>query len=147
MDLSWYRIQTDCESLASKIRASGKDYESMLCITRGGGFIGSFLSELLNYRKIRTISLQYYNRQKRGEAVLELVPPEIATLRGNVILVDDLIDSGKTMKFVIDKYSYLANFDVAVLYDKGGGSIRPQYFVDKVSADEWITFPWETSGD
>lgn len=147
MDLSWYRFETDAETLASKIRASEVEYESMLCIARGGLILGGYLANLLSFRKLRTISLQYYKGQRRGGDVVELIPPEISTLGGKILLVDDLIDSGKTVKYVIDKYGHLCSFDVGVLYDKGGGQIRPTYLVDKVPSEDWITFPWEVSGD
>ena len=68
-------------------------------------------------------------------------------MEGKILLVDDLIDSGGTVKFMVDNYSDEIDFDIAVLYDKGGGEIRPSYLIDNIPRDEWVTFPWEITGD
>jgi len=143
MDLSWFRIQTDIEELASKIRSSGEEFDHMLCVARGGLVIGGLLSHLIKVGKISSIDLKHYKGQMALEEVSEISPACAVTQGEKVLVVDDLVDTGDTAKFVHDKYGDDVNIKVAVLYDKTEGKNPPDFCVEEAPADEWITFPWE----
>lgn len=146
MDVSWQNIEIDCEILASNIQEADTPYNKILCVARGGLFVGGLLAEILGIRDVSVISTRHYNHMKQLDTVEEITPPCRLPKDEKILLVDDLIDSGGTVEFILSEYQKTP-MDVAVLYDKGGGDIRPKYFVEKVDREEWVTFPWEVRGD
>jgi hypoxanthine phosphoribosyltransferase len=62
----------------------------------------------------------------------------------NVLLIDDITDTGDTLRVSIE---YLKSFDpkeikTAVIIHKARSAIIPDYFVRKVVKWKWIIFPW-----
>ena len=67
---------------------------------------------------------------------------EIGGGRGKgVLIVDDLVDTGKTAKVVRD---ILPEAHFATVYAKPMGRPLVDTFVTEVSQDTWIYFPWDT---
>lgn len=67
------------------------------------------------------------------------------SLSGNILLVDDLADSGRTLKEVA---GLLPNAKTAVLIYKEHTSVHiPNYYSKKTDSDDWIIFAWEQGFD
>ena len=143
--LSWNQFHLDCEKLAGLIRQSGKQYDKMVCITRGGVFVGGLLAHFLEMRHITTIALKLYEFNKQQAVVEELSAPDLPLPGSRILIVDDMLDSGRTMAFLMDKWADQYEIDIAVLYDKGNGDIRPTFCAATIP-DEWVWFPWEPKG-
>ena len=58
-----------------------------------------------------------------------------------VLIVDDLVDTGKTAKIVRD---ILPEAHFATVYAKPMGRPMVDTFITEVSQDTWIYFPWDT---
>ena len=58
-----------------------------------------------------------------------------------MLIVDDLVDTGKTAKMVRD---ILPGAHFATVYAKPMGRPMVDTFVTEVSQDTWIYFPWDT---
>ena len=56
-----------------------------------------------------------------------------------IIVVDDIVDSGKTAEPFMDKY------EVGALFWRKGASFEPNFYAEKLETDVWIKFPWEKS--
>jgi xanthine phosphoribosyltransferase len=100
----------------------------------------------LNVRIIETICIaSYHNYQNQGELkVLKGVAPEVTSMRGQgkgVLIVDDLVDTGKTARVVRD---LLPSAHFATVYAKPMGRPLVDTFITEVSQDTWIYFPWDT---
>lgn len=106
--ISYDRLVQDAKSLANQIKAD--DYTGIYGIPRGGVPVALLLSA-------------------------ELGLPLVDEISEDTLIVDDLIDSGKTLEKYTDN-------DIAVLYAKPyspKGAVN--YMVDIV--DGWIEFPYE----
>ena len=57
-----------------------------------------------------------------------------------IVIIDDLVDSGKTMQLVKDQYPK-AHF--ASVYAKPNGREVVDTYITEVSQDTWIFFPWD----
>ena len=69
------------------------------------------------------------------------------TLGDKVLLVDDLVDSGGTLK-VVEKhlrqvYPHVSEMKTAVLWWKGVSQFKPDYYVDYLPDSPWIHQPFE----
>ena len=76
--------------------------------------------------------------------MLKGVAPEVTSMRGEgkgVLIVDDLVDTGKTARVVRD---ILPAAHFATVYAKPMGRPLVDTFITEVSQDTWIYFPWDT---
>lgn len=144
--LSWCQFHQDCQRLAGKLREADRQYDKMICITRGGVFVGGLLAHFLGIRNITTIALTLYEGSRQGSGIVELSAPDMPKPGSSILVVDDLLDSGRTLAYIMEKWGNDYEIDSAVLYDKGGGELRPDFAAMSIP-DEWVWFPWEMSGD
>ena len=99
------------------------------------------LARELDVRNVDTVSVKSYHHQERADAVILKAPD--AELMGDgtgILVIDDLVDSGKTLELVRSKYPK-AHF--ATVYAKPQGRPMVDTFITEVSQDTWIFFPWD----
>ena len=95
----------------------------------------------LDIRTVDTISVKSYDHQSRSEAkVLKAPDAEMMGDGEGILVVDDLVDSGKTLELVRRLYPK-AHF--ATVYAKPSGEPQVDTFITGVSQDTWIFFPWD----
>ena len=138
--VSWDQFHRDARALVWRLAGHG-DWQAIVCITRGGLVPAMIVSRELDIRVVDTISVKSYNHQDRTEAVVTKSPQ--ADLMGDgtgILIVDDLVDSGKTLELVRRLYPK-AQF--ATVYAKPHGKPQVDTYVTEVSQDTWIFFPWD----
>ena len=88
---------------------------------------------------IDTVCIVTYQWQEQGpgETVLKGVEGDGAEM----LVVDDLVDTGRTAKIV---RAMLPRAHFATLYAKPAGRPLVDSFVTEVSQDTWILFPWDS---
>ena len=142
--ISWDQIHRDSRALAWRLDGQGPDgggWRAIVAITRGGMAPAMIVARELDVRTIDTISIKSYDRQKQSETVVLKAPD--AALMGDgtgILIVDDLVDSGKTLEVVRKMYPK-AHF--ATVYAKPKGRPQVDTFITEVSQDTWIFFPWD----
>ena len=95
----------------------------------------------LDVRTVDTISVKSYSHQDQSEAkVLKAADADIIGDGTGVLIIDDLVDSGKTIKLVRDLYP---KAHYATVYAKPEGRSMVETFITEVSQDTWIFFPWD----
>ena len=113
----------------------------MVAITRGGMAPAMIVARELDIRTVDTISVKSYDHQSRSEAkVLKAPDAEMMGDGEGILVVDDLVDSGKTLELVRRLYPK-AHF--ATVYAKPSGEPQVDTFITGVSQDTWIFFPWD----
>ena len=89
--------------------------------------------------------VSYCDYKNQGDlSVLKGIAPEVVALHSQgkrVLIVDDLVDTGKTARVVRD---LLPDAHCATVYAKPMGRPLVDTFVTEVSQDTWIYFPWDT---
>jgi xanthine phosphoribosyltransferase len=142
--VSWDQFHRDSRALAWRLHAAGP-FESVVCITRGGLVPAAVVARELNVRVIETVCVASYQNYKNEGAVkvLKNIAPEIVATGGKgVLIVDDLVDTGKTGKLVREM---LPDAHFATVYAKPKGRPLVDTFITEVSQDTWIFFPWDTA--
>ena len=142
--ISWEQIHRDSRALAWRLDKQGPGAEgawrSVVAITRGGMVPACIVARELNVRHVDTISVVSYDHQNQGAAgVLKAPDPSIGDGEG-VLVIDDLVDTGKTLEVVRELYPK-AHF--ATVYAKPKGKPLVQTYITEVSQDTWIFFPWD----
>ena len=141
--VSWDQFHRDARALAWRL--NGRDFKAMVCITRGGLVPAAIVSRELGLRLIETVCIaSYHDYQNQGGLdILKGVSSAVTDLGddgASVLVVDDLVDTGKTAQMV---RSLLPKSHIATVYAKPMGRPMVDTFVTEVSQDTWIYFPWD----
>ncbi|MDQ0469150.1 xanthine phosphoribosyltransferase [Labrys wisconsinensis] len=140
--VSWDQFHRDARALAWRLSGSGP-FSAIVCITRGGLVPAAIISRELGIRLIETVCIASYHdyTTQGGLHVLKDVDDALAANGGEgILVVDDLVDTGKTARVVRDR---LPKAHVATVYAKPLGRPLVDTFITEVSQDTWIYFPWD----
>ena len=144
--VSWDQFHRDARALAWRLSGAGP-FSAIVCVTRGGLVPAAIVARELDVRLIETVCVASYHAYTRqGDlAVIKGVAESIVQIGGGggkgVLIVDDLVDTGKTAKVVRD---LLPAAHFATVYAKPMGRPMVDTFITEVSQDTWIYFPWDT---
>jgi xanthine phosphoribosyltransferase len=143
--VSWDQFHRDARALTWRLNGVGP-FEAIVCVTRGGLVPAAVVARELEIRLIETVCVaSYHDYTTQGEMrVLKGVADKIANIGGGrgkgVLIVDDLVDTGKTARIVRD---ILPDAHFATLYAKPLGRPLVDTYITEVSQDTWIYFPWD----
>ncbi len=143
--VSWDQLHRDARALAWRLDRKGPGEEgawkAVVGITRGGLVPAMIVARELDIRVVDTISVKSYSHQSQTEAKVTKSPQEDLMGDGEgILIVDDLVDSGKTLELVRKLYPK-AHF--ATVYAKPSGRPQVDTYITEVSQDTWIFFPWD----
>jgi hypoxanthine phosphoribosyltransferase len=141
---NWQQAYDETYYLFEKIRNSGYQPDIVVGIARGGWIPARLLADFFSLKQTANIKVEAY--QLIGEIDVE---PKItqdinAPVTGkNVLIVDDIADSGSSLDAVIRKMQDegVKEMKTATLYYKSRSIIHPDYYVGET--DAWVIFPWE----
>ena len=139
--VSWEELHRTAKALAWRLIGQGPDngqWQGIVAITRGGLVPAAIIARELDIRLIDTVCMtSYSDDHAQGEIkLLKGVPGDGA----GWLIIDDLVDTGKTAKFVREQ---LPKAHFATVYAKPAGRPLVDTFVTEVSQDTWIYFPWD----
>jgi xanthine phosphoribosyltransferase len=140
--ISWDRLHTDCKILAHQL--TNKKFDAIVAIARGGLIPAAIIARELNIRLVDTICVKSYTELNTPSPIQHIkgVNPNINWEFGsNVLVIDDLVDTGSTIKHIKVK---LPNAYFATIYAKSQAHDVVDTFVTEVSDDTWILFPYDT---
>ena len=138
------------EKLALKIHQSGWEFDTILCLARGGLRPGDILSRIFD-KPLAIMSTSSY-RAEAGKVQGHLdIGRFIATpkgeIAGRVLLVDDLADTGVTLNAVVkrlkENYAPITELRTAVIWTKGVSTFQADYSVEDLPTNPWIHQPFE----
>ena len=142
--VSWDQLHRDARALAWRLDGKGPDdgaWRAVVAITRGGMAPAMIVARELDIRTVDTISVKSYSHQTQTEArVIKSPDMEIVGDGTGILIIDDLVDTGKTLEVV---RAQMPNAHVATVYAKPMGRGQVQTYVTEVSQDTWIFFPWD----
>ena len=154
--LTWQGFGDASRELTQQIVDSGWVPDLIVAIARGGLIPAGAIAYAMDVKAIGTMNVEFYSGI--GETLDEpmLLPPlmDVPAMDGKrVLVVDDVADSGKTLKMVMDlidehglsldgSSSVHVEARSAVIYKKPVSIIEPDYVW--AYTDKWINFPWST---
>jgi xanthine phosphoribosyltransferase len=138
LPISWDQIQHDAALLAKQLAGQGQ-WQGIVAVARGGLVPAALVARALNIRTLETVSAVTYDGTHMGQPEL-LKFPTAAGDGSGWLVIDDLVDTGTTMRIIRD---ILPKAYVGVLYAKPVGKPLADSFVREFPQDSWIDFPWE----
>jgi xanthine phosphoribosyltransferase len=131
----------DLETIYSRVIDFNAD--AIVCIARGGMSLAHQLSIMLDIRDVLCINSIYYDdKQKQNDINIFNIPNLDKYSR--VLLVDDIVDSGKTMRDVLEilNKKYKIEYKSLSIFYKKNSIFTPDIWIR--TADSWVEFFWES---
>jgi hypoxanthine phosphoribosyltransferase len=141
---SWNQIHGLLVQLAEKIKESRFNPDIIVGVARGGWIPARIMSDMLENPKLANISAEFYvdiGKTKQQPIITQPISMPVKNMK--VLVVDDLADSGESLKLVkahLEKHG-AQEIRVATIYYKPWSIIVPHYFEKQTR--NWIVFPWE----
>jgi hypoxanthine phosphoribosyltransferase len=148
-NLGWEHVEVLINRLVSQIRGSEVKFDLILSLNRGGLIPGTILSHRLGIRHA-VMSIESYSDKRRGSlrggtCISSSVYPKKKHL--NVLIVDDIADSGKSFLFAAKKLAKnrwsAIYYETAALHWKPKSTVRPIYVGEAIHNEVWVNYPWE----
>jgi xanthine phosphoribosyltransferase len=117
--------------------------DTLLAIARGGLTLGHAYAHAVDNRRLFAINSILYEKDAKGQSCEIFNTPELKDAK-KVLILDDIIDSGQTIKEVLALLKQCfphVEFKIASLFYKPTAVIQPDFAVRE--ATEWIEFFWE----
>ena len=147
--VSWPEYHQLIERLAVQIYDSAWNFQSILCLARGGLRVGDVLSRIFDVPLAVLAVSSYAGDRQRGEINFsEQLTFARPPLNANVLVVDDLVDSGMTLAATLpwlQEHHHILQDQcrTAVLWYKQVSCIEPDYYVEYLPTNPWIHQPFE----
>jgi len=121
--VSWTRIESLVKILADKVKATGKEFNSISTISRGGLVPARLMADHLDIHEILA------DKNK---------------VSSDSLFVDDIYDSGDTFKKVISKVEDPNLLVYATLFARKGKRYPKQLiFAQQTKGTEYVVYPWD----
>jgi len=144
--LTWAGFGEAGRELAQQVADDGFEPDLILAIARGGLFLGGALGYALEVKNLFVMNVEFYTGIDERLDLPVVLPPTLdrVDLTGaNVLVADDVAETGKTLELVRDFCAgYVAEVRTAVIYEKPRSLVRCDYVWRRT--DRWIDFPWSS---
>uniref|UniRef100_A0A7J2TIL1 Phosphoribosyltransferase n=1 Tax=Archaeoglobus fulgidus TaxID=2234 RepID=A0A7J2TIL1_ARCFL len=121
--IDWNYAEKLCRKVAMQVLEDDFRPEKIIALPKGGWFASMIMSDYLG---VEAVSLNIRDEQR------------ISVKRA--LIVDDFINTGKTMKRAIERIDGEVRTSALLMFQNS--SFFPDYLGEFISEDVWIIFPW-----
>lgn len=150
--VSWEDVVEWCRMLGERIEASGWRPDVIVAVARGGYVPARLLCDFLDLHELLSLQVLHWGKAAEITAEAHVKYPYTIQLTGkNVLLVDDIVDTGDSV--IIARDFILKNWrpeDVkiaAMQWISSVAKIKPDFYVDEVKEWVWYQYPWTRAED
>jgi uncharacterized protein len=148
--VSWEDYNRAIEKLALIVYESGWQFDQVLCLARGGLRPGDVFSRVFEVPLAVLSTSSYRGGNGTVQGSLDIgqhIALTKGSLRGKVLVVDDLVDSGvtldKVLKHLQGSFTDVTEVKSAVIWWKDCSCMKPDFYVDYLPHNPWIHQPFE----
>jgi len=148
--LSWEGAWNLSKVTAKKIIQSGYEPDMIIGVTRGGWVPAMNLSDLLGIKDLLALKVEHWGITATKSKKAELKFPLRTDLTGkNILLVDDLTDTGESVKISTEHIKTLNPREIktATLLHKSQSIFEPDFYAKEIREWVWIILPWNLTED
>ena len=148
--ITWEVVYSLCRQLAQRLRKENFRIDAIVAIARGGYIPGRLLSDMLGIHDLTSFKIEHYQgAYKQHEAYVKY--PLNADINGrNVLLLDDVCDSGDTFTVGIEHIRHCGKVNemrTAAMHLKTVSTYIPDFYAETVSEYRWLIYPWAVNED
>jgi hypoxanthine phosphoribosyltransferase len=148
--ISWHEVHRLCRRLSILIHQSGFIPDTVVAIGRGGYIPARLVCDYLDIMALTSIKIEHYlsGSEKQREAIIRY-PLCIDITNLNVLIIDDVNDSGATLQLAVEHIRSFHPKEVrtAVMHDKQVTRYPVDYFARRIIKWRWIIYPWALHED
>lgn len=140
LKLTWEDVDKDISALAHKLapELEKRSIKEIYLVSRGGLVPASIVARELDMHYLDTICIESYDSTVQNSEAKVL---KMADGTGvNTLVIDDLVDSGETLKLIRKK---MPEALFATVYAKPQGKPYTDVYYRDIEQDVWVMFPWE----
>jgi len=141
---SWDQIYGSLLNLSEAVKKSGFEADLIVGVSRGGWIPARILSDLLENPNLANVTAEFYVGIAETKMEPSITQPVSVPVEGKkVLVVDDLADTGKSLKLVTShlKNQGASEVRITTIYYKPWSITVPDYYEKETR--HWIVFPWE----
>ncbi|MCE4607001.1 MAG: phosphoribosyltransferase [Desulfurococcales archaeon] len=145
--VSWDEIVEWSFGLSRIVTRDGWRPDVIVAVARGGYVPARLLADFLDVNNMLSVQSQHWTEAARAEERAVLKYPFKVDLNGeNVLVVDDIVDTGETLKLARDYVEENWNpGDVrtaALQWISSVAKFEPDYYYLEVKEWTWFQYPW-----
>jgi len=147
--MSWGLFYNLAKDVAKKVKASGYQPDIIVGLARGGWALARVLCDFLSVKDLMSLKVEHWGITATPDGRAKLKYPFSIDLQGRrVLVVDDITDTGESMRVSIEHVETLNPLEVktAALRHITGSKFVPDYFAEEITW-RWVIFPWNSTED
>lgn len=143
--LTWDDVDFIANIVAESISKKNIKFDTIVALGRGGLIPGAILSYKLDVKNLQNLGIN--TRQEDGQYVETLIYQR-PTITGNVLVVDDINDSGKTFEavnsLIKSEYPDIGELLYCSLTTRYNTNFNENTISGKIiNTSDWLVFPWD----
>jgi hypoxanthine phosphoribosyltransferase len=143
--LTWDDVDFLTNMVSESISNKNIKFDTIVALGRGGLIPGAILSYKLDIKNLQNLGIN--TRQEDGQYVETLVYQR-PTITGNVLVVDDINDSGKTFEavnsLIKSEYPDIGELMYCSLTTRYNTNFNENTISGKIiNTSDWLVFPWD----
>lgn len=142
--ISWEELHRNGKALAWKLLGKGPledgKWKGIIAITRGGMVPACIMARELEVLNVETFCISSYDIKDQSETRILKKPDTVDNDGEGWLVVDDLVDTGKTFELARTMYP---KAHYACIYVKPKGEKQTDSYITAFSQDTWVHFPWD----
>ena len=148
--ISWDESYDLGRRLAYEVKRSGFRPDLIVAIGRGGYVPARVVSDFLLFSLLASIKIEHWDTAACERPLASVrFPLAVDVQSQKVLIIDDVTDTGKTLRTAVDYMKELGAAEVrtGVLQHKTVSPFVPDYYAEKVAEWRWIIYPWAAHED
>jgi uncharacterized protein len=143
--LTWEDVDFLTNIVSESISKKNIKFNTIVALGRGGLIPGAILSYKLDIKNLQNLGIN--TRQEDGQYVETLIYQR-PTITGNVLVVDDINDSGKTFEavnlLIKSEYPDIGELLYCSLTTRYNTNFNENIISGKIiNTSDWLVFPWD----
>lgn len=148
--VSLQEVYRKSHELAQLIMKSSIGFDFVIAIARGGVLPARLICDFLNIHRLTSIQVKHYQKGAKEMEEAEIIDPVRVDIKGNnVLLVDDVNDSGETLKAALDHVESREPelVKTAVLHEKSHTILETDFTGERLKKWKWLIYQWAATED
>jgi len=143
---NWEYIYGLCRTVSDEVRRDEFEPEVIVALARGGWFAGRCCCDFLGLDDLTSLKMEHYvgTAKKSGEPTVRYPMPEGSVAGKNVLIIDDIADTGGSIEraeeYVTDRDA--GDVRTATLQLLGTSEYQPDYVGEHLDEWTWVVYPW-----
>jgi hypothetical protein len=143
---NWDYIYGLCRGVSDDVKSSEFEPDVIVALARGGWFAGRCICDFLGLDDLTSLKMEHYvgTAEKSGEPEIRYPMPEGSVAGKNVLIIDDIADTGGSIRRAHEYVHEREPADVrtATLQLLGTSEFEPDYVGEKLDEWTWVVYPW-----